>query len=239
MISSINNDKVKYWTKLNDKKYQEASGLFLVEGLHLVEEAKKAGLLEEVILLDKIDYDFENKTFVSENVMKKITSLTNIPSIIGVSKMLKPREISGNVLLLDKISNPGNLGTIIRSAVAFNIDTIVLGEGSVSLYNPKVIRATEGLLFQVNIIEDNLTTVINSLKRRNYTIFSTDVEGGKVLGTFNFPEHIALVMGNEGSGVSKEVKSLCDEALYIKMNSLCESLNVGVATSIILYEINR
>lgn len=239
MIESVNNERVKYWTKLNDKKYQNSEGLFIVEGKHLVDEAKASELLKEVIMLDGYDYDFEKKSYVSENVMKKITSLTSVPNVVGISETLKSKDIKGNVLLLDRISNPGNLGTIIRSAVAFDIDTIILGNGSVSIYNPKVVRATEGLMFHVNIIEEDIRDSISRLKTQGYKIYSTDVAGGKILGTFDFSEKVAIVMGSEGSGVSEEVKNLCDELLYIKMNSTCESLNVGVATSIILYELNK
>ncbi len=239
MIESINNERVKYWAKLNEKKYQEKERLFLIEGRHLVEEAKKANLLKEVILLEGEEIEFSKQTIVSENVMKKITNLTNIPSIIGVAEFLEKRDIEGNVLLLDRVSNPGNLGTIIRSSVAFGIDTIILGNGSCSIYNPKVVRATEGLMFHVNIIEEDLTKSIESLKKQNYSIYSTSVTSGKILGSFHFPTKTAVVMGNEGAGVSDEIRNLCDEFLYIGMSDKCESLNVAIATSIILYELYK
>ena len=206
MIESVNNERVKYWTKLNDKKYQIEYGLFLVEGEHLVMEAKKAGLLEEVIILNGFDFDYENKTYVNTNVMKKISTLTNIPRIIGVVRMIEPRDILGNVLLLDGIQNPGNMGTIIRSAVAFDIDTIIIGEDSVSIYNPKVIRATEGMLFHINIVKKDLTIAITELRNNGYKIYTTDVEGGVELSNVNFNKHTGIVIGNEGAGVKKEIK---------------------------------
>lgn len=239
MIESVNNERVKYWTKLNEKKFQDEENLFLVEGEHQVEEASKLGYLKEVIVLEGREYTYENKTFVKENVMKKISSLTNVPPIIGVAAKLKPKEIAGNVLLLDNVRDPGNLGTIIRSSVAFNIDTIVLSPGCVNLYNPKVIRATEGLLFHINIVEKDLKDTIKELKEKKYTIYATDVTGGKELSKIAFSSLNAIIMGNEGSGVNEDLKKLCDEYLYIEMNPECESLNVGVATSIILYEMNR
>lgn len=239
MIESVNNERVKYFSKLNDKKYQNLEGKFLVEGEHLVEEAYKGSKLLEVIVLEGNEFDYPCSTLVCENVMKKISTLTNVPKIIGVVEKLDEEEIKGTVLLLDRISDPGNLGTIIRSAVAFNIDTIVLGSGSVSLYNNKVVRATEGLMFHINIIEYSLIDLIPKLKRDGYKVYSTNVLKGKVLGDVKFDAKTAIVMGNEGSGVSSEVNNLCDEYLYIKMNSTCESLNVGVATSIILYELDK
>lgn len=237
MIESVNNDKVKYWAKLKDRKYQKEEGLFLVEGEHLVEEANKMGLLKEVITLIGNNIDYENATVVSENVMKKLTSLTNIPRIIGVVRCIKKRDINGNVVLLDAVSDPGNLGTIIRSSVAFGIDTVVLGTGCVSIYNPKVVRATEGLMFHLNIVEKPLEEVILELKQHDYKIYATDVVQGNTLKTTKFAPKTAIIMGNEGAGVNSKIKDLSDEFLYIEMSDSCESLNVGVATSIILYEL--
>lgn len=240
MIESINNERVKYWTKLNEKKYQDQEGKFLVEGGHLVEEAFKAGYLEEVIVLSGSETTYERATFVSEKVMKKITTLLHFPSIIGVAKKMTPRPIKGNVIILDKIQDPGNLGTIIRSAVAFGIDTIVLGRGTVSLYNPKVVRATEGLLFHINVVEEDIETSIVSLKNNGYKIYTTDVEGGTSLKNIDFPtNNTAIIMGNEGIGVSENIRKFADERIYIEMEERCESLNVGIATSIILYELYR
>ena len=151
--------------------------------------------------------------------------------------MLEEREINGNVLMLDQVSDPGNLGTIIRSSVAFGIDTIILGRGCVSVYNPKVVRATEGQMFHLNIIERHLEQAIEDLRSEGYKIYATDVEEGETLYKTDFAPKTAIVMGNEGAGVSSEIKSMSDEYLYIEMNETCESLNVGVATSIILYEL--
>ncbi|MCI8497788.1 MAG: RNA methyltransferase [Bacilli bacterium] len=239
MINSLNNERVKRWTSLNDKKYQEQEGLFLIEGEHLVEEAFKSGHLVETIVLDGCNYDYENVSYVSEAVMKKITNLTNVPKIIGVSKKIQPKDFNGNMVILDRVADPGNLGTIIRSAVAFGIDTIVLGKGSVNVYNPKVVRATEGLLFHINIIEADLEEFIPKIKENGYKIFVTDVLNGNSLYEEKFDGLCAIVMGNEGVGVNEDIKALRDEALYIPIDKTCESLNVGVATSIILYEMAR
>lgn len=239
MIESVNNDKVKYWTKLNEKKYQEQEGKFLVEGEHLVEEAYKSDNLLEVIVLEGYDFPYKNKTIVSKVVMKKITSLDNCPPIIGVAKKLEAKSIKGRVLLLDRVSNPGNLGTIIRSSVAFGIDTIVLGTGCVSVYNPKVVRATEGLLFHLNIVESDLPKIITELKDKDYKIYTTDVLNGREVASLEFPLKVGVIIGNEGQGVSTEIKNLCDDFICIKMQKECESLNVGVATSIILYEMYK
>lgn len=236
MITSINNDRIKEISKLSNKKYRKESRLFIVEGEHLVEEAYKHNLLKEVYSLNETDY--ENNYIVTENVMKKISNLDSVPNIIGVCKMKEENELGNKLLILDNIQDPGNLGTIIRSAVAFNVSTIVLSNDTVDLYNPKVIRATEGMIFNINIITRDLFSFIPSIKNE-YKIYGTNVNNGTLLKNVEKKEKCAIIMGNEGNGVKKELQDMADENIYINMNDKCESLNVGVATSIILYELGR
>ena len=233
MITSVDNKKIIEVSKLNNKKYR--TEYFLVEGEHLVEEAYKKGILKEVYSLNEVDYP--NTFIVNEKVMRKISNLDTIPNIVGVCKKIEEKELGNKLLILDNIQNPGNLGTIIRSAVAFNIDTIILSNDTVDLYNPKVIRATEGMIFNINIISRDLYSFINSIKSE-YKIYGTNVKDGINVKNVAKSEKYAIIMGNEGKGVKKELQELCDENIYIDMNPLCESLNVGVATSIILYELN-
>ena len=136
------------------------------------------------------------------------------------------------------MQDPGNLGTIIRSSLAFNVHDIVLSLNTVDIYTEKVIRSTQGMLFKVNIIRSDLETIIKDLKNKGYLILGTDVNLGVDARDIK-SEKMALVMGNEGQGVSSRIKKMCDKNLYIKMNKDVESLNVGVATSILLYELNR
>ena len=236
MITSINNERIKEVSKLNNKKYRKEKGLFIVEGEHLVEEAYKHNLLVEVYSLNEVGY--ENSFVVTDAVMKKISNLDSIPSIIGVCKMKNKMDLGDRLLILDNIQDPGNLGTIIRSAVAFNISTIVLSTDTVDLYNPKVIRATEGMIFNINIVTKDLFSFIPGIKNE-YKIYGTNVNNGTLLKNVEKVKKYAIIMGNEGNGVKKELQDIADINIYIEMNSLCESLNVGVATSIILYELSR
>ena len=239
MISSTNNEKIKELSKLKIKKYRDESNKFLVEGKHLVEEAYKSNLLLEVFTIeDRILFNVET-TIITPDVMKKLSSTDTIPSIVGVVKKKENTEIIGDkILLLDSIQDPGNLGTIIRSAAAFDIETIVLSNDTVDLYNPKVIRATQGMIFKMNIVIGDIKTAMHMIRDKNITIYGTDVVSGILPNTLSTDEksRFALVVGNEGNGISPEVYSLCDKMLFIKMNNNVESLNVGVATSIILYE---
>lgn len=237
-ITSLNNDKVKYWVKLQEKKFRDQEGLFLVEGDHLVNESIKKGLAKEIITLD----DFQNNILtykVTEEIMKKISKQQSISRISAVCFKMKEKEIGNKVICLDNIQDPGNLGTIIRSAAAFNIDTIILNDKSVDLYNDKVIRSCEGMIFNVNVIRSNLKNKIIELKNNGYKVIGTSVKNNKLLKDVIFEGKFAIILGNEGNGVSKEIEDLCDDYIYIKMNENCESLNVAVASSIIMYEINR
>ena len=242
IITSLDNDNVKKWKKLCKKKYRDEFGIYLVEGEHLVEEAYKSGVLDKVIVLDGESYSYDNIIYVSYEVMKAISSLDTPNRIMGVCKKKESSELVGKkYLLLDGVQDPGNLGTIVRSAVAFNIDTIVLSDDTVDLYNPKVLRSTQGMIFHTNIIECDLVDVINELHSNDITVYGTDVNNGidaRELSSLD-KTSFALVMGNEGNGVRKEIKELCDKNLYINMNENVESLNVGVATSILLYELGR
>ena len=242
VITSLDNDNVKKWKKLCKKKYRDEFGIYLVEGEHLVEEAYKSGVLDKVIVLDGESYSYDNIIYVSYEVMKAISSLDTPNKIMGVCKKKENIEIVGKrFLLLDGIQDPGNLGTIVRSAVAFNIDTIILSDDTVDLYNPKVLRSTQGMIFHTNIFSYDIVAFINILKSMGITVYGTDVNNGidaRELSDLD-KTSFALVMGNEGNGVRKEVKELCDKNLYINMNENVESLNVGVATSILLYELGR
>ncbi len=240
LITSLNNEHIKELMKLKDKKYRDEKNLFLVDTKHLVMEAYKAGLLKELILhkdeLYPLDIDI---TYVTNEILKKISQTTTPSKIMGLVEKKKEESIIGErVLILDNIQDPGNLGTIIRSAVAFNIDTIVLSDDTVDLYNPKVVRASQGMIFHINIVRRNIHKFINELKNEGYKIVGTKVTNGHDVKEASIYSHFALIIGNEGHGISKDIDELCDEYLYIKMNENCESLNAGVAASIIMYEIN-
>lgn len=243
IITSVDNNKIKDLAKLNKKKYRDLTGKFLVEGMHLVLEAYKSGVLEEIIILEDVALPIDvTYTIVSNEVMAKLSSLDTPSNIIGVCTKDNKNEIIGDrILILDELQDPGNLGTIIRSAVAFNIDTIILTENTVDLYNPKVVRATQGMLFHTNIISYNGIDAINHLKSLDVPIYGTDVDHGVDVRTLSSRDKtkFALVMGNEGNGVRKVIKDMCDKNLYIDINKNVESLNVAIATSILLYELGR
>ena len=236
MYSSTNNDFIKSIKKLNDKKYRDSTNTFLVEGEHLVLEAIKNNLVKYVIVRDNYDFDYDNKIIVTDKVLKYISNLNTPSGIMAVCNKPESSELGSRIIVLDNIQDPGNLGTIIRSSVAFNFDTIVISNDSVDVYNSKVIRATQGMLFNVNIIVTDIKEFLNSIKDE-YKIIGTDVVSGVDIKNFKKLEKFAIIMGNEGQGISSNIKKLCDSNIYIPMSSDCESLNVGVAASIIMYEL--
>lgn len=240
IYTSINNEHIKEIKKLNQKKYRDINNKFIIEGEHLIEEALKNNIVEEIFLLEGFNRNYQIKTnYINEKVMKYITELDSIPKAIGICHK-KNDQVNGNhILVLDNIQDPGNLGTIIRSAVAFNIDTIILNKKGVDLYNSKVLRSTQGMIFNINIVIEDLTKILKDLKTKNYKIITTRVDGGKLIKHLEKNEKFAIIIGNEGQGVSQELQNLSDEYIYIPMNEKCESLNAAVATSIILYELSR
>lgn len=239
IITSLENNKIKELSKLSSPKYRKEYNKFIIEGNHLVEEAYKAGILEEVFILEnkRIDIDIEF-TYVTSDVMRKITNLESMPDIIGICKIVSSDIKGKHILALDNMQDPGNLGTIIRSAVAFNIDTIILSEDTVDLYNSKVLRATQGMIFHINVLKANLLDELTKLKINGYDIYSTNVKNGVDIKNIKNKDKYVIIIGNEGNGVSSGLSKLSNQNIYIKTNSKCESLNAGVAASIILYEMS-
>ncbi len=239
-IESINNLKVKEWMKLKEKKYRDLRNEFLIEGDHLLELAKIHGKIKAIIALDD-SWEVPGIPFyqVTEAILKKISSQVSISPVMAIVEKLEQKEVAGNVCILDHIQDPGNLGTIIRSAVAFQFETILMSPDTVDLYNEKTIRATEGMLFSLNYIKGDLRKEIDKLKKLGYTIYGTDVVKGTSLNDIPFSKKNAVIIGNEGQGMSITLKEKCDYLINIPIASSCESLNAGVSASIIFYEISK
>lgn len=239
-IESLTNARVKEWEKLKVKKFRDEKGLFLIEGEHLLKEALKKGVVKEIIS-SNLNWKKEEIPFyeVTDAILKKLSSQVSGTNVIAICKKLEEKEIKGNVCMLDGIQDPGNLGTIIRSCVAFGIDTLIISHDTVDLYNEKVIRASEGLLFHLNIIKKNINSYVEVLKNKGYTLYATNVKKGIFLNNVEPERKYAIIMGNEGKGVKENISKQCDVFLTIPINNACESLNVAIATSIILYAFNR
>jgi RNA methyltransferase, TrmH family len=244
-IESVKNPKVKAWKKLLTKKERDQSGHYLIEGFHLVEEALKEQIVLEVIVNQDIEMpvhlnlDGTEVVYVNEDVMRAICD-TETPQ--GVAAVCEKRIDSmenvkmEKLLLLDRVQDPGNLGTLIRTADAAGMDAIILGEGCADPYNPKVVRATQGSLFHLPIVKRNLATFMDEI---DIPLYGTALENAIAFKAVEPSETFALLVGNEGQGVSEELLGKTTKNLYIPIYGKSESLNVSIAAGILMYYLRK
>ncbi|MGG5254835.1 TrmH family RNA methyltransferase [Neobacillus sp. SM06] len=244
-IQSSKNPQVKQWKKLLTKKERDKTGTFLIEGFHLVEEALKQHdfvleliVSETVELPPRLDYGTASITFVTEEISKQLSDTEAPQGIYAVCRQMEQAsslQDARSLLLLDAVQDPGNLGTIIRTADAAGMEAVVVGKGSVDLYNPKVLRSAQGSHFHLPIISGDLTEWIPRLKEKKIPVYGTALEKATVYTEIKPVSQFALIVGNEGNGVSEEILSQTDANLYIPIYGKSESLNVAVAAGILLY----
>ena len=247
MITSASNKRIKDIQKLKENKNIKKYGRYLIEGKHLVEEALDAKVVEEIIVSESFEEynivdSFEGELIkVTDSVLKSMSDTITSQGIIAVCRTVK-KELDINnyskVLILDKIQDPGNLGTIIRTADAFNFDCIILGKGTTSLYGQKVIRSTQGSNFHIDCF-DNIDLLELIDKMSNFNIFATSLKADKYIEQLdNITGKIAVIFGNEGAGVSEEILSKVNNLLKISMPGRAESLNVSIAAGIVMHYIS-
>lgn len=249
-LSSVNNKLIKELVKLKHKKYREETGLYLIEGFHLIEEALKAGknfvnLLgtKEALRTAETNYqvtlDHKNVFLINSAIAHHLSSTKNSQNIFMVLKITQPKNYSfnfGKWVLLDNISDPGNAGTIIRTADAAGFNGAILSPSSVDLYNPKTQRAMQGSQFHINIITTNLVEAINLLQNNSIPVYTSILDKtAKQLQEFKPVAQLGLVIGNEAHGVCDQIAAISDEKLYIPIKGQAESLNAAVAAGIIIY----
>lgn len=243
MITSIQNNQVKSWKKLHTRKERMKTGLFLVEGFHLIEEAKQSDWnIKEIIIREGIEApswcEKQLIVVVSDSVFQHIAQTNTPQGIIAVIEMKKHTEFVGHqAILIDRIQDPGNLGTIIRTADAAGFSAVILGKGTVDLFNDKVIRATQGSLFHIPIIQADLLDEIQELKQAGFSIWATALQDSKIYTEMTVPEKVALVLGNEGAGVGEDILNAADSIVNIPIYGKAESLNVSIAAGILMYYI--
>lgn len=241
ILSSLQNPKVKDYCKLmKSKKERDQRGLFIVEGEHLVEEALKYGQVLEILVEENTNFNLPiQPMMVTKAVMEKICDTETPQGIIALCQQ-KQGELNNvnRVLLLDDLNDPGNLGTIIRTADAFGFDAIIMSPNTVDLYNPKVVRATQGAIFRVNPLRQSLPEAILQLQNQGVKIYAADLKGTP-LSMLPQEDKIAFVMGNEAQGISQAVKEVVDGSVTIEMAGETESLNVAIAAAIIMYNFRK
>lgn len=249
IISSKENEKIKWLRKLGQKKYRDESGKFLVENFSIIEDAATSGIYFESLFLTKNFFE-KNKDEVSkilkksdsdsfflidENINKFFSELETPSGICAVyRKTEKEVDFAKPIVYLNGISDPGNLGNILRSALAFDFLDVVLDENCVDLYNPKVVNAAKDSIFKLNNSFDNNLKLLKQIKKK-MKIFSTDVRDGKDINSFGRQKLFCLVLGNESRGVSEKIKKISDDFINIKTGGKIESLNVASSAAIIFH----
>lgn len=247
MITSVKNQQIKTWAKLKQRKYRKEQGLFIVEGEHLVEEALKSDWeLETIVIKENFEPNFDLSNHfveaVSDHVFAHLSETKTPQGILAIVKMREEEEYKKNrLLILDAVQDPGNLGTMIRTADAAGFDAIILGGGTVDLYNDKVIRASQGSIFHIPIIELSLETAVDQLKESGVSICASTLERAVPVQTIEWPEQVGLIVGNEGSGVNQTLIEKSDLLVHIPIYGKAESLNVSIAAGVMMYQmqINR
>ena len=239
-IKSLDNKIVKYTLKLKENKYQKEEKKYIIETYHLLEMSLKD--LEYVFSLSPLELP-ENITqyIVTEDILKKLSSNKSFSKVIGVVKMNeKPLDYSYDILYLDNLQDPGNIGTILRTSLAFSYFNIGLSLNTCSIYNSKVIQSAQGALFNLNFERFEIER-LKELQKEGYKILVTTLSNDSIfINEFKrkVNEKLIIVVGNEGNGVRKEIIDIADYKIKIDISNI-DSLNVGIATGITLFELKK
>ena len=249
-ISSTANPYIKHLKKLQtSSKYRNEQGKFLLEGLRPIKDAITAGNIPEKVLVSE---SFKGSVTgaevirITDSVARVLSDTVSTQGIMAEIKMPKSNisELTPGsaptVFFCDGVSDPGNLGTIIRTLEAVGNTRLILGKGTVDLYNPKTVRSTMSAIFNLPIyFAEDSVSALEKLKQMGYKIAGTRMENATLYWEQNMKEPTVIVLGNEANGISGEVMNLCDEFIKIPINGKAESLNVAVAASVIAYETVR
>ena len=234
IIKSVSNQNYKLINKLKNKKYREKENLFIIESRKLVDEAiSSSANIDFIFLRSDVSYETNLKSLVFDKALfNKLTMLKSSDGIGAVIRKPVPKKISSKkVLLLDSINDPGNIGTMIRSAEAFGFNDIILSPDCVDIYNEKALRASMGSVFRLNIVKLTYDEIANF--KDSYKFLAADMSGLDIR-EYKSDSNIILAIGNEANGLGKEVRSLTDTFVKIPMEGDIESLNAAIAASIIM-----
>ena len=251
LITSKDNDRIKAIKKLKNKKYRKNK--FIVEGIKMVHEAITENADIDVIVIrsdfgdtsqiSKKDLEKYNYIEVTENVFNDLTDVVAPQGILAViNKNKNNSDIDENdnfIIALDGLQDPGNLGTIIRTADAANLKQIIVSKDTADCYSPKVIRSTMGAIYRVNIIEtENLADTLLSLKQNGFDVITTELDATTSIYDVDYNKKIVII-GNEANGVSEDIRNISDKKVKIPMLGKTESLNASVAAGLMIYEYVR
>lgn len=247
-ILSIQNEYFKKVMKLKQRKYREEFGLFLVEGERSCRDAMSSGFALESVIMTEAFYDAHQDAFSSvfcivttDKIFANLSDTKSPQGVMAVANIPDARTLTGKrYVYCDSVQDPGNAGTIIRSADAFGFDGVIFSVGSVDVFSPKTIRSSMGSVFHVVVIPNANTSYLQDAKNAGYFVTASALYGDSVsISDMKCHDKQILVIGNEGNGVSEEILNLSDEIVHIPMQGAAESLNAGVAASILMYEVSH
>ena len=231
-ITSKANARIKEVCKLKD---HPSANLFLIEGRHLCDMARETGCLLETFNVNESPYPDVKATLVSEDVLAKLAFSPSPSGIIGLAKAPKKTSEGQKVLVLDRVQDPGNVGTICRSALSFGYETVYLTKGCASCFGYKAIASSQGAIFKLNLVDgQDGESLVRHLLERGYEIIASSLRGATPLREFAHANPFALILGNEGQGISENLLALSSSKVKIEMEGI-DSLNVGVAAGILMY----
>ncbi|MGI6377624.1 MAG: TrmH family RNA methyltransferase [Bacilli bacterium] len=240
-ISSTQNEMIKALAKLKTKKAREQQQRFLLEDVDLLKEALALNLVETICYVGKFpSLDGVKMQEVSENVLKKLSTLKSPGNFVAVCKMPVSTKEGNYVIALDGLQDPGNGGTILRSALAFGFEEILISSSSFDIYNEKFIRATKGAFFHLPIKRLDLLEELKKRKMAGYELIALmPDEQAKALADLKVSSKMVIIVGSEGQGISKEIASLAKQKIVIPIAKKMESLNAAVAAAISMYEVQQ
>ncbi|MFU0826130.1 MAG: SpoU-sub-bind domain-containing protein [Lachnoclostridium sp.] len=257
MISSLSNSQIKNIIQLQKKpKARAEQKAFVTEGIKMFEEAKAGGNLIKAYISETF-YEEKSKEdsdyfrgfayeVVSDKVLKEASETLTPQGILAIVR--KPeyclKDIlsnpKANLLLLEDIRDPGNLGTIVRTAEGAGITGIILTKTSVDMYNPKVVRSTMGSIYRMPFVYvEDFKGTLCQIKKKNIAIYAAHLKGEKAYDEIDYKDKCGILIGNEANGLSDEIAALADVYIKIPMSGSVESLNAAIAAAILMYEVYR
>lgn len=243
-ITSLKNPKVAAWKALKDRKGRRESGCFLVEGRKMVEEALKSAFDVETVLVQEGMELPDGLTMpvyeLPAHVLAAVCDTKTPQGIAAVVRMKEQSALGKHIVVLDGVQDPGNVGTIIRTADAAGLDGVMLSNQCADVFSPKVLRATMGSIFRMNLrTTDDLPGELTKLREKGYSILSSQLDGTPFYEREKVAEQFALIIGNEGNGVSEQVQQTATHRVRLPMRGGAESLNAAIAAAIMMYELMR
>lgn len=246
-LTGLKNPKVMLWRSLKDRKARLESGLFLVEGRKMVEEALSSSFPPEAILVqeDRIqDFPFLTENLrvylLPESVLASVCDVRTPQGIAAVLHMADTQASGTSLVALDGVQDPGNVGTIIRTADAAGFSGVILSRECADPFSPKVLRATMGSIFRMGItVTEDLPAFLRQCRETGFSVLSSQLDGTPFFERENVSERFCLVIGNEGNGVSEPVKAEATHRLKLPMKGGAESLNAAIAAAIMMYDLTR